>query len=184
MGALVEIGSAAPIGRSPELEDHLFRETDVVRQGFVSPTRLWEVLQETSGDTIDAIFGPELLRSGERAFVPKGRGHASLGCLRPRGPVRLVAAEREGALRLRVLLSDEALNLGLTDARFYKPSDYAQIDPSRFEAARLALETDADVLVGVGLTRPFTPDPGEPERHWLQVNALHIRPHIGWRLAR
>ncbi|MCZ7577863.1 MAG: hypothetical protein M5U18_12745 [Dehalococcoidia bacterium] len=38
------------------------------------------------------------------------------------------------------------------------------------------------VILGVGLTRPFAPGDGQSERHWLQVNALHLASNPGLRL--
>lgn len=182
MGAIVEFARAAPIGRFPEVEDHLFRDGEATRLGYVSPGRLWSLLRETAQTSLEETFGPMLTRVGERAFVAKGLGQASLGCLRPDGPVDLVLAEREGHSRLRVDLRGERLDLSLTDARFYLPDDYAAIDLRRVRQVREALRAGEEVLLGVGLTRAFTPDPAEPERHWLQVNAIHMREFAGWRL--
>jgi hypothetical protein len=37
-------------------------------------------------------------------------------------------------------------------------------------------------ILGVGLTRRYHPSPDQPERHWLQVNNLHVAADPLWQL--
>ena len=39
-----------------------------------------------------------------------------------------------------------------------------------------------ELLLSVGLTRPFAPSPDAPPIHWLQVNNIHLEPDPCWRL--
>lgn len=183
MGAVVELGRAAPIGRRPEFEDHLFWVEQSSRLGYVSPARLWALVLGGARTELDVIFGSQLEKDGSRASVPQGHGDASLGVYRPNGPVRLTGRMRDGRDNLRVLLPDEGLDLSLTDARFFAPG-FLRPSDLRVAEARAALEAGSQVVLGVGLTRPYAPDPGLPPRHWLQVNALHMEPLVGWRLIR
>ena len=91
---------------------------------------------------------------------------------------------REGAeyKSLRVRLAAEGLDLSLTDARYYR-NDFQEPDVGRVAAAQAALDAGDEVLLGVGLTRPFASSAEHDERHWLQVNAIHLRSNPGLRLA-
>ena len=108
-------------------------------------------------------------------------GTRSLGVYRPMAGCELVV--RAGEQRsLRIRLPAEGLDLSLTDARFYT-NEFQEPAMERVEASRRALAEGQDVLLGVGLTRPFATAEGETERHWLQVNALHIRSMAAMRLG-
>ncbi|MGB4860926.1 MAG: hypothetical protein WBO97_00565, partial [Tepidiformaceae bacterium] len=83
---------------------------------------------------------------------------------------------------IRVHLPYERLELSLTDARYYK-DQFQKPDMERFESANRALRDGVEVLLGVGLTRPFASSAEEEPRHWLQVNAIHLRSQPGLRLS-
>lgn len=75
----------------------------------------------------------------------------------------------------------EGLDLSLTDARFFE-DEYQRPRMERLAAVQEALDAGEPVLLGVGLTRPFKSAEDKAERHWLQVNAVHVRPLVGMRL--
>jgi hypothetical protein len=89
--------------------------------------------------------------------------------------VRDVGRAGSGEQRsLRVRLPAEGLDLSLTDPRFYT-NEFQDPEMERVAPSRRALVEGSGVLLGVRLTRPFATAEGETERHWLQVNALHLR---------
>ena len=182
MGAIVDLGEASPWGKPPEVEDHFFVPAEAERLGFVSADRLWEILASTAGTEFEALFGETLERRGHRATVAAGEGAASLATYRPAiAPLLTVEDRGDRPPSLRIRLDDEGFDLSLTDARYYRDG-YSRPDLERVAAAQSALLAGAAVMLGVGLTRPFAPTAGEEPRHWLQVNALHLRPLTGLRL--
>jgi hypothetical protein len=176
MGAVVELGEARAVGRVPEIEDYLVWPDDLAHVGYVSRARVWELVRETASSSLEDIFSDQLKRSGDRmsrASVSPGQGKASLGCFAPSGEVRLHVREINGTANIRIELAEEGLDLSLTDARYYT-DHYRRPHRQRIAAAQAAIGRGEGVVLGVGLTRPFAPSEEGPERHWLQVNALHL----------
>lgn len=97
-----------------------------------------------------------------------------LGC-------RLAVRDDSGHKSLRVRLPGEALDLSLTDARFFE-DEFRQPRMDRVQAVQESLDEGEEVLLGVGLTRPFRSSEEQSERHWLQVNAIHVRGLAAMRL--
>ncbi len=180
-GSLVELGHVTPTPSPPEVEDHRFDPSAAGQLGYVAADRLWRVLSETAAETLADIFGGEMERHGGRAFLPLETGPASLGCYRPGGPVDLVLRGEANATSLRVRLPAEGLDLSLTDARYFQ-NGFSEPDIERITAAQAALAGGDELLLGVGVGRPFASSPGQPEVHWLQVNALHLKSNPALRL--
>lgn len=183
MGAIVDLGNVHDAReRPPEVEDRLFDPSRAERVGYVGGARLWEVAQEGAAETLVEIFGPDLEHHhGARASVAVLGGQASLGVYRPIAGCDLVVRSNDTASSLRIRLPAERLDLSLTDARYFE-DEFRQPNFARVRVAQAALESGAEVLLGVGLTRPFAPGDGAEERHWLQVNALHLSTNPGLRL--
>jgi hypothetical protein len=181
MGAIVDLGRVHHHPTPPEVEDHLFVASRLKHEGYVSGGRLWEILQQTASEDLFEIFGSELELRGHRGTVAQGKGIASLGCYRPLAGARLTLEEREHGLRIRVVLAAEGLNLSLTDARFM--DDGHRPYESLVAETNTELQAGVDVVLGVGLTRLFSPDGEEAPRHWLQVNAVHTSSKAGLRLS-
>jgi hypothetical protein len=148
--------------------------------GYLAVPDLWHLLTGAAKGTLEEIFGPDLQLQntwrGGGATVSPGQGSGSLGVLRPGGQVALqVEATYNGTgQELRVLVTDEIgdLNLSLTDLRFYEGEKYL-INEHLVRAVQAKLEREPDVLLSVGLTRPFARRRDTP-RHWLQVNNIFL----------
>lgn len=183
MGAIVELGKTHPAGaRPPEVEDVLFVPERSQRLGYIAPARLWDILVTEAADSLHAIFGTELEHHhNRRASVPVLMGEASLGAYRPIASCTLAVRESGGTQGLRIQLASEGLDLSLTDARYYV-DEFQAPDMERVRHAQHEIQRAVDVILGVGLTRPFARTEGEPARHWLQVNALHLESNPGLRL--
>jgi hypothetical protein len=67
----------------------------------------------------------------------------------------------------------------VTDLRLFA-DDHATSNEAAVRAANQALACSRGVILGVGLTRPYSPGPNQPERHWLQVNNLHFEDDPLW----
>ena len=112
----------------------------------------------------------------------QGRGQASLGCLRPLGTPQLYLRSRPNKpQQVSMRLSDSvfSVDVGVIDIRLYNDADYS---PNRQRIAQIAarLTQTSDIILSVGLTRPFTFDPDLAPVHWLQVNNIHFADDPLW----
>ena len=73
------------------------------------------------------------------------------------------------------------VNLGVPDLRLYEEDQQTpRLDLVRDLQRRI--ESGVDVIAGVGLTRPFARANDDAQRHWLQVNNVHLRDKPTWQL--
>lgn len=176
LGAVVDLGEIRPRPAPPEVEDNVFDPTSTRMIRMAEPTRFWRFVEELSSCSLSEIFGHTLERDGRTASMPVGTGIASLGVYRPRGRVRIDRAFG----KLRVRITDHALgqlSLPLTDLRLYDLEADA-VDDRRVELLEDRLRR-ADVLLSVGVGRPWAREGGDP-RHWLQVNNVHLDDNPLW----
>ena len=184
MASLVELGAVRPVGEAPEVEDHQFSGVEARAIGVVSPADFWRLLQATARDRLADIFGPDLQQNGATCVVALGKGIASLGCLALASRPRLVIYEGAGAPSPRLQFTDGAFELtaAVTDLRLYE-RDYTTLRREVIDSLNERFEQGTRVILSVGLTRPWQ-KPGEPEeRHWLQVNNIHVKDQPVWRLG-
>jgi hypothetical protein len=73
------------------------------------------------------------------------------------------------------------LSLPVTDFRLFERD---QQTPHEARVANLneRIGRGVEVVLAVGLTRPFQPNEGAPPRHWLQVNNVHLRDTPVWQV--
>jgi len=173
IGAVVELGPARCVGRAPEVEDWRFDPTKARKVRHLSTEEMWQWLSLVSRVRLDDIFGDELHQYGKTYVVGLHKGSASLGCLQPvKTPELLV--DSYGKLRLHLCDASRSVSLPVTDLRLYEDD---QMTLRKADVQRLAeqMAKGARVMLCVGLTRPY-PKPGDDvERHWLQVNNIHVR---------
>ena len=72
--------------------------------------------------------------------------------------------------------------LSVTDIRLYG-EDHVTPVAERVQTVQARVARGVDVILAVGLTRPFSSNPSLPPVHWLQVNAIHLADDPAWRLA-
>lgn len=176
VGAVVEIGPTRPRPTPPEVEDHVFDAAAVQMTRMADPAKFWRFLDELSRPLLRNIFGDTLSRDGRTASTPVDTGIASLGIYRPHSRV---SVDRSYG-KLRIVTTDEALgrmSLPLTDLRLYD-LEAEVVDDRRVEVLEDRLRR-RDVLLSVGVGRPWSPEDEEP-RHWLQVNNVHLDDNPLW----
>ena len=188
IGNIVDLGWTKWIGAAPELEDYLFHRDEARSLGEMPAPALWNLLRSLARPRLQDIFGKDLQTHGCRACgVAVGHGVASLGCFLPAKRPRLVLQRRDpsggGRLRLQLEAGPHLFEVGLTDIRLYG-ADHVTPDPEMVQRVSVRLQDGPELLLGVGLTRPFRPTPEEPALHWLQVNNLHFADDPCWRLGR
>jgi hypothetical protein len=116
VAAIVDIGDAVPDGIAPEVEDHQFELSRARYLSTISPKNFWTLLDAVARPTLADIFGPDLELNGFTCSTERGKGLASLGCLKIRMRLRLM---RDNFGKLRMLLSDGLMSpsVPVTDIR-------------------------------------------------------------------
>lgn len=180
VAANVDIGDAVPDGVAPEVEDHRFEPSHARYCETIAPPTFWTLLETVARPTLADIFGAELQQSGSSCSVARGKGLASLGCLQPAARPRLV---RDTYGKLRMHISDAVLtaSVPVTDLRLFK-EDHATIRDDVVADLSRRLGRGVAVILSVGLSRPFAKSPGDEERHWLQVNGIHLEDEPVWQV--
>ena len=179
IASVVDLGPTAYAGHAPEMEDHYFDPTKATWLFDDDPDDYWEFLNQMAYESLPAIFGPELELWDESCTVDVGEGHASLGCLAPEEQPWLYVDHR-GTVRLVLDYLTPSADLSVTDLRLYE-RDYRT--PRRDLVANVQSRLDAgvEVILSVGLTRPWRKQGDTTERHWLQVNNIHLKDNPSWR---
>jgi hypothetical protein len=176
IGNVVDLGPARYKGAPPEVEDHLFHEQHLRCVERLGPAAFWQSLEACCETRLQRIFGPELRLEGHTCVTDAGQGRASLGCIVPRAVHDLTVGPR-GSARLSLEIGQAALDLPVTDLRFYEIDERNAVwvvDRDRVESVRYALQTGVPVILSVGLTRAFQRSSADRKRHWLQVNNIHL----------
>ena len=180
IGSVVDLGPAVRAGHAPELEDYRF-DPAVARQLYdEGPDDYREALEKVAQESLEGIFGPALELWDESGTVDVGEGWASLGCLKPeRNP--WVYVDHRGTIRLVLDYLIPSIDLAVTDLRLYEMDGRT---PRRDVAASVQrrLEAGVETILSVGLTRPWQKWGDSEERHWLQVNNIHLMDDPLWQL--
>jgi len=185
MARIVDLGSPRATPVPPHVEDCVFVPSCAKHVRRACPKEFWRVLDEMAQHTLAEIFGHCLQPAGTGAFAAEvGASEVSLGCLQLQGPAELFLKEthRDGR-RLRMRFRDGRLDVeaSVTDLRLFA-DDHATPNAAAVRAANEALGHSRGTILCVGLTRPYSPGPNQPERHWRQVNNLHFEDDPLWTL--
>jgi hypothetical protein len=170
LGALIDLGEVKANSSPPETEDHLFWPNRVRTLGRLSSSRYLEVLRAHAQPSLNAIFGPSLVRQAWTYAADQGRGSDSLGILRTRRRPS-IDLNRYGKLRLRLPTAEGPAYLPVTDLRLVE-SDHTTIKLDAVEDLNARMGRGIESMLLLGLSRPFRKDGEQRERHWLQVNGI------------
>ena len=181
IGSVVDLGPTRDAGHPPELEDRYFDPTRATWLFDDDPDDYWDSLDEIARESLTEIFGPALESSDESCTVEVGEGTASLGCLKPEVQPWLYVDHR-GIVRMVLDHPIPSVDLSVNDLRLYQRD---QKTPRRDLVADVQsrLEAGVEVILSVGLTRPWRKRGDDAERHWLQVNNIHLRDDPMWKLG-
>ena len=181
VGAVVDLGLTTDAGRPPEVEDRRFdpqRATWLFDDG---PDDFWDSLEEVAQEDLTEIFGPDLELWDESGTVDVGGGSASLGCLKPEGQPWLYIDHR-GTVRMVLDHLTPSVDLSVNDLRLYE-KDHRTPRRDLVASLQARLEAGVGTILSVGLTRPWQKRGDVAERHWLQVNNIHLRDNPLWGLV-
>ncbi len=179
IGCVVDLGRVYRNGRPPELEDHQFAPRYARRIGTMAPAAYWELLDEVARTDLAALFGPDLYACGRGYAIDLDKGSASLGLLRLTESPLLTVTEHD---KVRIRLTDQGrtASLPITDLRLYE-DDHATPRRGLVQQIQDRIGQGVDVILGVGLGRAWKRTDDDRERHWLQVNNLHVQDDPLWR---
>lgn len=173
IASVVDLGSTAYAGSAPEMEDYYFDPGRAIWLFDDDPDDYWELLNEVAHESLAEIFGPELELWEGSCTVEVGEGHASLGCLAPEKQPWLYVNHR-GTVRMVLDYLTPSADLSVTDLRLYE-EDHKTPRQDLVASAQKRLQAGVEVILSVGLTRPWRKQDDTVERHWLQVNNVHLR---------
>lgn len=169
IGAVLDLGEVSAVPSAPATEDHRFSVTNTKRVKRLGGDEYFHLLERVAQDDLESIFGPDLKRRKDTFAVDRGEGSASLGVLRVKRKVDLTT--RYGRLRLKLSEGKTTISLPVTDIRFVE-EDHETIKSDVVEEVRWRMKSGIEVILMVGLTRPFQVKEDDDERHWLQVNGI------------
>ena len=182
IGAVLDLGPTANTGRAPELEDHRFDPADTRRLYDDNAGDYWDALERVARESLEDIFGPALELWDESGTVDVGEGHASLGCLKPEQQPWIYVDHR-GTVRLVLDYLMPSVDLSVTDLRLYE-GDGRTPRRDLVQSVQKRLESGVETILSVGLTRPWQKRGDDEERHWLQLNNIHLKDDPLWQLIR
>jgi hypothetical protein len=180
VGSVVYLGATTTAGHPPELEDRHF---DPARARWLFddvPDHYWDVLDGVAQESLTEIFGSSLELWDESGTVDVGEGRASLGCLRPEEQPWLYVDHR-GTVRMVLDYLIPSVDLSVNDLRLYEADGRTPRRDLVFSVQK-RLKAGVEVILSVGLTRPWQKRGDTAERHWLQVNNIHLEDDPLWQL--
>jgi hypothetical protein len=182
IGSVLDLGPTTDVGHAPELEDRRFDPAGVRWLRDDEPQDFWKALDRVARENLEDIFGPALELWDESGTVDVGEGHASLGLLKPEKQPWMYVDHR-GTVRLVLDYLLPSVDLSVTDLRLYERDGRT---PRRdlVQSLQKRLEAGVEVILSVGLTRPWQKRNDDAERHWLQLNNIHLKDDPLWQLSR
>jgi hypothetical protein len=180
VGSVVDLGPTTHAGRAPELEDHRFDPSSAQCLFDYDPDDYWDALDGVAWESLAEIFGSALELWDESGTVDVGEGRGSLGCLKPEKQPWLYVDHR-GTVRLVLDYLMPSVDLSVNDLRLYQRDGRT---PRRDLVASVEkrLKSGVEVILSVGLTRPWQKRGDTAERHWLQLNNIHLEDDPLWQL--
>ena len=167
IGAVVNLGPVENVSVRPEVEDRLYTDRHACFENYLEPETYWGHLKKHAKRNLRAIFGTILRPVGTTMTVPVGLGQASLGLIRVQSGVELFLNER-GRIRAAIAVASRRVRLPVTDIRLYDG------DTPREELMHwIEVQGAGELIVSVGLGRPFKAASRPSEEHWLQINNIH-----------
>jgi hypothetical protein len=180
IGSVVDLGPTTYAGRAPELEDHSFDPAGSRRLFDGKAGDFWDALDGVAQESLAEIFGPALELWDESATLDVGEGRASLGCLKPEKQPWLYVDHR-GTIRMVLDYLIPSVDLSVTDLRLYE-RDGRTPRRNLVAGVQRRLKAGVETILSVGLTRPWQKRGDTAERHWLQVNNIHLKDDPLWQL--
>lgn len=176
IGNVVDFGRCRPCGKPPEIEDVRFDQRGVRLLRSLTPSDFIAMVSRSATNSLDGI-GPALVRHGNALTTESGRGKCSLVILR--APELPTITIHDGRLRFKWL---DGVWLSVTDVRLYE-YDLATPDEARLASLKRAMQSAEEIFLSFGLGRAWQQPGDDQERHYLQLNNVHVPNWPDWRLS-
>ena len=180
VGNVIDFGSCEPCGSPPEVEDFRFDERRVRLVGAMPETSFWTFLRRAASGSLDA-FGPSLVRVGASLATERGKGARSLVALFNAGRPIIEVHDFGDGPKLRFTWRD-GVHLAVTDVRLYEP-DLVTPSHAKINSLKQAMKSAPESCLSFGLTRAWQRPGDDRERHYLQLNNVHVPKWPGWLLC-
>jgi hypothetical protein len=174
IAASVELGPTTYIGIPPQVEDYRFDPIDTHQQTFLTADEFWRMLQQVTQGQLMDIFGMQLKMHARACAVDVGTGSASLGCLAPKGrPVLRIETFDKPTIKIEFTDGTLMPKLSVTDLRLF---EHDQQTPRKalVDDINARIRAGVAIVLSVGLGRKWKKPGDTEERHWLQVNNIHL----------
>lgn len=178
IATLVDLGRVEYAGSPPKVEDYRFSFEDAHPYFVAAPRDFWYLLDRTAQRRLTDIFGPDLRKHGGTCALPLGKGRASLGCLIPTGKPELVMSDSR-TVRLQFSDGDFDVRASVTDIRLYE-ADQKTPRSAVIDDIQRRINSGVGVILSVGVGHPWRKPEDTEERHWLQVNGIHLADNPVW----
>ena len=179
IASVVDLGPTAYAGRAPEVEDYYFNSAGATWLFDDDPNDYWEFLNQVADKSLTMIFGPDLEQGEGSCTLEVGEGFASLGCLTPEEQP-WVYVDHRGTVRMVLECITPSADLAVTDLRLYE-RDHKTPRVDLVTDVQRRIKAGVEVILSVGLTRAWRKQNDTAERHWLQINNIHLEDHPLWR---
>lgn len=178
IGSIVDLGNTTPAPSPPEVEDVRFDPTaaKLVRQ--MGAKTFWGLLTSAADSSLSSIFGNALKRQRNSFAVDADQGTGSLGCWAPNVAFDLFV-NQWNKVTISTTVDGDRLFLPVTDLRLVEDD---QVTPRRKRVDELAarIASGVDVILSVGLARKYKINGDTEQRHWFQVNNVHLADEPIW----
>jgi hypothetical protein len=178
IATLVDLGRVAHVGAPPKIEDYRFSVDETRLHTVTAPGDFWNLLHFTAQRHLADIFGADLRRHGGTCALPLGHGRASLGCLMPTGQPELAVSD-VGTVRLHFSDGVFDVRAAVTDIRLYEANQQT-LKREVVDDINGRIRRGVAVILSVGLGHPWRKPDDTEERHWLQVNGIHLADNPVW----
>jgi hypothetical protein len=179
IASVVDLGPTTCAGRAPAVEDHYFNSARATWLFDDDPNDYWEFLNQVAHESLAAIFGPDLEQWEGSCTIDVGEGYASLGCLAPEEEPWLYVDHR-GAIRMVLECTTPSADLAVTDLRLYE-KDHKTPRVGLVTDVQRRIKSGVEIILSVGLSRAWRKQNDTAERHWLQINNIHLEDDPLWR---
>jgi len=182
MAVEVELGRVKLHPSPPEVEDCLVTASALRKMRDLPSDEFWRLLKSVARPGLREIFGAGFSRHGATWIIEPGTGEASLGCLVTQAPPLLAVCvedhhgEPKQRIRCHVRGRDGDCFPPVTDLRLYC-ADQKTPRLEVIDDLNRRMKAGASAILSVGMTRVMSQD-----KHWLQVNNLHLDDDPTWRL--
>lgn len=180
IAAVVELGPVAHIGHNPQVEDYRFDPLMAHFQNFLTADEFWRVLQQVAKRHLTDIFGMQVKMHTRSCAIDAGVGIASLGCLVPTGqPVLSVETYDKPTIKIEFTDGVLAPKLSVTDLRLFEHDQQTPLQ-ALVRDINARIRAGVAIVLSVGLGRRWQKPGDTEERHWLQVNNIHLEDDLLW----